>query len=348
MKQASSTVRNAQDRPHPVHLLICDDSIFMRMAIRTLCEEDPRIVVIGEARDGAEAIEAVRTLQPDVVTMDVDMPGVDGASATERIVRESEIPVIMLSGINRSRSALTDHLLECGAVDVIWKSASMMDIDIGGVAQTIIEKVLFWGQKPANPGPYPAGDPQDGAQAHDVVLLSLGDGGPHAVAAALGEPVAGTAPIIVAADIPMACMDGFMRRLGRVTGLPVTHVEDGTALHHDNIYVVPGTARLRLKREGDEMSFHPDPAAAPLSNNSAFSTTQVMLANAGMTALIVLLSGGRPTMQAMKLSAARGARILVQSPDTCVSSAGFAEVLADVESAKAATPGEIRRILGMR
>ena len=133
----------------PVRLLICDDSIFMRMAVRTLCEDHPEISVVGEAKDGAEAIELVETLRPDVVTMDVNMPGVNGASATESIVKTYQIPVIILSGLTQRRSAMANRLLEIGAADVIWKSASLMDIDIDAVAQIIIDKVLYWGRKGA-------------------------------------------------------------------------------------------------------------------------------------------------------------------------------------------------------
>ncbi len=130
-----------------VRLLICDDSIFMRMAIRAICEDRPDIEIVGEAKSGAEAIALVDQLRPDVVTMDVDMPGVNGASATQTISTQHDTPIIILSGMRQQRSIVAAKLRKLGAADVIWKSASMMDIDIDGIGEIIVGKVLHWGRR---------------------------------------------------------------------------------------------------------------------------------------------------------------------------------------------------------
>lgn len=130
----------------PVRLLICDDSIFMRMAIHAICDDRPDIDIIGDAKNGSEAIELAQSLNPHVITMDVDMPDVNGASATQMIAKQMGIPIIILSGMRQRRSVAAAKLRELGASDVIWKSASMMDIDIDGIADIIVEKVLLWGQ----------------------------------------------------------------------------------------------------------------------------------------------------------------------------------------------------------
>lgn len=135
--------------PPSVRLLICDDSIFMRMAIRAICEDRPDIRIVGEAKSGEEAIAMVESLHPDVVTMDVDMPGMNGASATETISQRFGTPIIILSGVRQRRSIVAARLRELGAADVIWKSASMMDIDIDGIAEIIVGKVLHWGRRGA-------------------------------------------------------------------------------------------------------------------------------------------------------------------------------------------------------
>lgn len=143
----TSSVSDQPTLPSPVRLLVCDDSIFMRMAINAICGDRPDIEIIGEAKNGEEAIALVETLRPDVITMDVDMPGVNGASATEVISKKFETPIIILSGVRQRRSTIAARLRELGASDVIWKSASMMDIDIDGIAEVIVEKVLYWGRK---------------------------------------------------------------------------------------------------------------------------------------------------------------------------------------------------------
>ena len=139
----------------PVRLLICDDSIFMRMAIRAICEDRPDIEIVGEAKNGDEAVSLVEALRPDIVTMDIDMPGMNGASATETIAKRFDTAIIILSGVRQRRSVIAARLREMGAVDVIWKSASMMDIDIDGITGVIVEKVLHWGRRSAQARPDP-------------------------------------------------------------------------------------------------------------------------------------------------------------------------------------------------
>lgn len=134
-----------------VRWLVCDDSIFMRMAIHAMCDDRSDIEIVGEATNGAEAIAMAHQLTPDVITMDVDMPDVNGASATRTIASETNIPIVILSGLRQRRSAAADKLRDMGASDVIWKSASMMDIDIDGIAGIILEKVLHWGRKESFP-----------------------------------------------------------------------------------------------------------------------------------------------------------------------------------------------------
>ncbi len=121
----------------------------MRMAIRAVCGDRSDIEIVGEAKSGGEAIVLVEQLRPDVVTMDVDMPGGNGASATEAISQRFGTPVIILSGVQQRRSVVAAKLRELGAKDVIWKSASMMDIDIDGIAEIILSKVLHWGRERA-------------------------------------------------------------------------------------------------------------------------------------------------------------------------------------------------------
>lgn len=136
---------NSPDKPAPVRLLICDDSVFMRMAIRAICEDRPDIEIVGEAKTGSEAVDLAQSLAPNVITMDIDMPEGNGAAATQRIASETGIPIIILSGMRQRRSVAAAKLRDLGASDVIWKSASMMDIDIDGIADIIVEKVLHWG-----------------------------------------------------------------------------------------------------------------------------------------------------------------------------------------------------------
>lgn len=325
----------------PIRLLICDDSIFMRMAIRTLCEEEQQIIIVGEAKDGAEAIEAARTLEPDVVTMDVDMPGVDGVSATETIVRDYDIPVIILSGVTQRRSALANRALEIGAVDVIWKSASLMDIDIGGVAHTIIEKVLLWGRRPVNPGPYRDADAPIIAGPHDAILLSLGDGGPHALRMVLEPLPESGPPVIITADIPMACMEGFIQFVQRATGRPTVEAAERQVLRSGEIFIAHNTARLAVGSADSELVFQRVSPHETGNIQSTCSMMQATLANVAKNPLIVILSGASAEAWALKSAEARGLPVVVQLLASCVETKGARMALTEVSSAHEMSPSAI-------
>lgn len=114
----------------PIRLLIVDDSGFMRTAIRKMVERDGAVQVVGEARNGALGVEMARTLQPDVITMDVEMPEMDGLAATRLITRELGIPIIMVSSLTQASADVTVRALREGAVDYISKNSSFVSLDI--------------------------------------------------------------------------------------------------------------------------------------------------------------------------------------------------------------------------
>ncbi len=113
-----------------VNVLIVDDSAFMRNAISNMISEDPEINVVGIARDGIEAIEKVATLKPDLVTLDVEMPRMDGIEALRRIMSENPVPVLMVSSLTDDGAKATLDALDLGAIDFIPKNLSDLSINI--------------------------------------------------------------------------------------------------------------------------------------------------------------------------------------------------------------------------
>jgi len=330
----------------PVRLLICDDSIFMRMAIRTICEDHPQITIIGEAKNGAEVIEAVRTLAPDVITMDVDMPGIDGIAATETISAEYDVPIIILSALTEKRSALAQHTLDAGAVDVIWKSASLMDIDIGGIADTIVEKILLWGTRPHQEQSLPENEVVE-REEHDIILIALGTGGPHAVGSCLGILPPDTPPIIVAANIPSACMEGFMRYLQRVTGQKTSEAEEGQFLQGNCIYVISSEMRLGVQKTDTGLCFNREPPQASTENWASSWRLQASIAATAEKPMVLLLSGALTDPRAVKTMSSRAVKVVVQNRLSCVDTAGGEIALTHMPSAIELTPASIQKMLGV-
>ncbi len=124
-----------------IGVLICDDSALMRMTLKKMIEADDELYVAGTARDGEDAIEKARKLKPDVVTMDINMPGLDGLSALQIIVHEKIAPVIMVSSLTQEGAVTTFEALELGAFDYVGKPGGTVSSDMSSVAAELLEKI---------------------------------------------------------------------------------------------------------------------------------------------------------------------------------------------------------------
>src|SRR3990172_6964964 len=124
-----------------IRVLVVDDSAFMRKIITDILAASPDIEVIGKARSGQEAIEKVTELRPDVVTMDIEMPGLDGLHGLGYIMSECPTPVIMLSGAESKQADLTLTAFQYGAVDFIQKPSGNISLDMAKIKDELIKKV---------------------------------------------------------------------------------------------------------------------------------------------------------------------------------------------------------------
>lgn len=176
----------------PINVLIADDSAFMRKKIREILAGDPDIRVVAAARDGQEAVAGVKEHEPDVVTMDINMPVMDGVTALQMIMAESPRPVLMLSSLTQEGALATFECLELGAFDYVGKPSGTISIDLDRQAAEIIAKVkqaarfrlrrvagrrLF--PSPAKPAP---AAPRSGAGKNNIacraVAIGVSTGGP--------------------------------------------------------------------------------------------------------------------------------------------------------------------------
>jgi len=241
-----------------IRVLVVDDSAFMRVALERILKEEPRIEVIGSAGNGKEAIEKVVRLKPDLVTMDIEMPIMDGLHALKEIMRISPLPVIMVSSLTQNGAQATFDALDLGAVDFIGKPGTPLTLSIFALKQELISKVLSSaGNLPSVPRhrmaalvPKPALPSIAGnVVLEKIVLIGASTGGPPAIRNILaGLPGNLAAPVVIAQHMPKTFTNAFAQRLNSLCNLRVKEAVDGEMLQRSFVYVCPGDHQTRLKR----------------------------------------------------------------------------------------------------
>ncbi|MEG6506951.1 protein-glutamate methylesterase/protein-glutamine glutaminase [Nitratidesulfovibrio sp. 1201_IL3209] len=337
-----------------ITVVVVDDSAFMRKALSSMLEKDPEISVVAVGRDGEEGLELVRRHNPDVVTLDIEMPRMDGLTALRRIMMEMPRPVLMVSSLTTEGAEATLKALELGAVDFIPKQLSKVSLDIVRIEDELREKVkeisrrkflrtprslraprpLGDGGAVVSPGPgggaaAGAGDggsrpvltPRVGRPVRDIVAIGVSTGGPPAVQKVLSQlPADFPASILIAQHMPAAFTGPFAKRLDGVCRIAVKEAENGERLRPGTAYIAPGGKHLRVDQKISmvEVVVTPEPAEAlykPSANVLIESVAQAM----GRRTLGVILTGmGSDGLEGVRVLKQKGGRALAQSDATCV------------------------------
>lgn len=317
-----------------IRLLIVDDSGFMRIAIRKMVEADPEIEVVGEARNGVAAVNMNRELKPDVITMDVEMPDMDGLAAARAIMAERPAPIIMVSSLTQKGAQVTVEALSAGAVDFISKSSSFVQLDIVQIDRELKEKIHFWGRRPVIAmggasrarAPVPEGDRAAGVirsvsrpSRMDLVVVAVSTGGPRMFPVMLKALGRIEAPMVVAQHMPEVYTASFATHLRADTGLDVREGQEGMELTPGSVTIVPGgrdgmighgiggkkVLSLRLDRNAP---IHPN---GDILFESAARVTDRPVA-------VILTGMGNDGSAGARKFADKGLPVLVQTPDSCV------------------------------
>lgn len=240
-----------------VRVLVVDDSAFFRRRITSILNADPEIEVIGAAMDGEQAIRRVKRLKPDLVTMDVEMPVMDGISAVKQIMRECPVPVVMLSAMTTSGAKASLDALEAGAVDVLPKPQGA-DKGDGVLSNQLCQRIKMIARQgvggnrsaastaasPAKPVASGSSKPTTkglSAKSLDLVVIGSSTGGPVVVQTVLSSlPKNFPLPIVVIQHMPASFVPSFAERLDRISELKVRQSIDGEAIETGHVYVVPG------------------------------------------------------------------------------------------------------------
>lgn len=244
-------------------VVIADDSAFMRKVIREFLSSHPEMDVVAAARNGKEAIEKVKQFRPDVVTMDVEMPELDGLHALSWIMEHMPTPVVMLSSLTKEGAEVTFEAIEKGAVDFIAKPSGTISLDLYKVKREIIEKVLAAskakvypaGQKPAEAiagrrsrEEIEKGKVTSQRSSRNIVVIGTSTGGPRAlqqVVTRLPDDIA--APILVVQHMPPGFTKTLAQRLDSLSAVHVKEADHKEILQRGVVYIAPGGFHLKVK-----------------------------------------------------------------------------------------------------
>ncbi|HOI89709.1 MAG TPA: chemotaxis response regulator protein-glutamate methylesterase [Candidatus Rifleibacterium sp.] len=244
-----------------IKVLIVDDSAFMRTAIERMLQTDPGIEIAGSAANGREAVEKVARLKPDVVTMDVEMPIMDGLQALKEIMRICPTPVLMVSSLTKEGAKVTLDAFDLGAVDYIPKPGSTLSATILTLKDDLLHKIhAAAGCKPQaiklEYSQARRGLKKNAGNTDEVInraiFIGSSTGGPPAIQKILTliDPAL-PAPIIIAQHMPKAFTAAFASRLNMLCGIRVKEACDGETLQNSIAYICPGDHQTRVSRSLD-------------------------------------------------------------------------------------------------
>ncbi|MGD8191033.1 protein-glutamate methylesterase/protein-glutamine glutaminase [Brevibacillus ginsengisoli] len=251
-----------------IRVLIVDDSAFMRKVIDDILSADPDIEVIDRAKNGLECIKKVKELKPDVITLDIEMPVMDGLEALEQLMKNHPLPVVMLSSLTKEGADATIRALELGAFDFVAKPSGPISLDIHKVADRILERVKAAAtakrrniqlrpsysvppQPPAIavtknkilPKPFAT----RGIHAHKLVAIGTSTGGPKALQTVLtGLPANFCAPIAIVQHMPPGFTKSLAQRLDTLCQIHVVEAENGQVLENGTAYIAPGGYHMEI------------------------------------------------------------------------------------------------------
>jgi len=324
-----------------VRVLVVDDSGFFRRRVTEMLNADPRLEVIGSASNGKEAIEQVEKLHPDVVTMDIEMPVMDGITATRQIMRSHPTPIIMFSSLTTDGAKATLDALDAGALDFLPKRFEDISNDREEARKLLCERVRQLARrpapattvkttpaavkpattpvtnKPATPAPSPI------RSRGDIKLVAIGTstGGPVALQEVLSKlPGSLPVPVVLVQHMPGSFTPAFAQRLNTLCAITVKEAADGDVLQPATAYLAPGGKQMTLERRGEQVMLH---ISEPLPNQTYKPSVDITFLSIAKlfpnSTLAVILTGmgadGREGCRELKQG---GSVIWAQDQASCV------------------------------
>ncbi|MDH5369108.1 MAG: chemotaxis response regulator protein-glutamate methylesterase [Gammaproteobacteria bacterium] len=320
-------------------VLVVDDSGFFRRRVIEILEEDPLLTVVGDAANGQEAIDKAVELKPDVITMDIEMPVMDGITATKKIMASNPIPIVMFSSLTTDGAKATLDALEAGALDFLPKRFEDISNDRTEAKKLLCQRVLAIAQKKhtlkkiipltssttAKPAAVVALKRTtvniQQANGIDIVAIGTSTGGPLALQHVLADlPEDFPKPIVMIQHMPATFTPAFAKRLDQICKISVKEAEDGDQLKPGVAFLAPGGKQMLIENRSGKAVIRIIESEPSLTYKPSVDVTFRSINNVfpAKTLAIVLTGMGADGREGARLLKAQGSEIWAQDEESCV------------------------------
>jgi two-component system, chemotaxis family, protein-glutamate methylesterase/glutaminase len=315
-----------------ISVLVVDDSAFMRKLIKEFLSEDPRIKVLDTARNGQEAIDKIIKLEPDVVTMDVEMPVLNGIEAVKTIMKQHPVPVVMLSSTTKAGAENTILAMEAGAIDFIAKPSGAISLDLHKVKAALIEKVITSSKARLKPvitsrisrtyRTVPPAEKIEKTNLSKLVLIGTSTGGPRALQEVISKlPADIDAPVVVVQHMPPGFTQSLANRLDSLSKVKVKEAEQNEPIKKGTVYIAPGGYHLRLQEKMGQLYLSIDkepPVGGHRPAVNVLFESAAQLKTYHKVAVIMTGMGSDGTLGIVELKNSGQTTVIAESEESCI------------------------------
>ncbi|MEJ5257699.1 MAG: chemotaxis response regulator protein-glutamate methylesterase [Fervidobacterium sp.] len=309
-----------------IKVMIVDDSPFMRMILKDVIDREQDMELVAAAKDGMEAVELALKHRPDVITMDVEMPKLNGIEALKEIIKRAPSRIIMVSSLTEEGAEITLLALELGAVDFVTKPSGSVSMDFRKMGPELVQKIrdamkislnqVMLRRKPL------AGLKVKTMVSGKIVVIGSSTGGPRSLDLVIPAlPKEFPAPILLVQHMPPGFTKSLAQRLDRISQLTVKEAEDGDILKPGWVYVAPGDIHMGIKYQDRKGIIYLDKKTEKINNVRPavdYTLDKVAEIYKENTVAVILTGMGKDgTKGAFKVKFFKGT-VIAESQETCV------------------------------
>lgn len=314
-----------------VKVLIVDDSAFMRKILTDILSDTHKIEVVGTAKNGEDALKQISILKPDIVTLDVEMPVMDGITALKHIVEQYSIPVVMLSSLTQEGADLTIKALELGAVDFITKPTSIFKINTEEIKAELIDKVIGASKVSVSKvakinrivQPIKHRTTQQKSQRiKNIIAIGTSTGGPRALQSVVPIiPSDIEAAVLIVQHMPVGFTKSLAERLNSMSEIDIKEAEDGDILEPGCGYLAPGGYQMEVVRKGNNYVLRLDDSKIVTGHRPSVDAMLYSIVDQNIKNTVAVIMTGMGSDGAdglVKLKDNGKVKIIAQDEESCV------------------------------